>query len=146
MVHEFHRFLPIQVFKHDDGKAVLLFQLPAYLGADPFLRPLDHLPEHMLAGAELKHLHVETADVLTAFAKAELDHSTNFTFPFRVLRPPAGKTFTRGECPINFIKGRFNSNSMQNIRHLRLSPYGWFKILMVENDCGCRGKSSSRQQ
>jgi len=56
--------------------------------------------------AKLKDLHVETAG-----AKAELEHSAGFAFPLRIVRPPGGKTFARGQRLIDIIRGgRFDSN------------------------------------
>src|SRR4030095_10356166 len=44
MVHEFHRLLPTLVFEEDDGMVACLLEIKVYPGADPFLRPVDHLP------------------------------------------------------------------------------------------------------
>ena len=74
------------------------FEIETYLCADPFFGPVDHLPQHVLGGMKLKNLHVETAG-----AEAELDHAADFAFPLRVARPPAGKTFDRGQCLIDVI-------------------------------------------
>jgi hypothetical protein len=60
---------------------------------------------------KLKNLHVEAAGV-----KAKLEHSADFAFPSCVVRPPAGKTFDRGQCLIDIILGRrFDSDFVQNI-------------------------------
>src|SRR5216684_3985538 len=101
MVHELYRLLPTLVFEEDDGVVAILFQLPTYFCTDPFLGPVDHLPEHALGGMKLKNLHVETAG-----RKAELEHSADFAFPLRVVRPPGGKALARGQCLIGIIQRR----------------------------------------
>ena len=93
MVHELDRLLPAFVFEEDDGPGTLLFEIEAYLCADPFFGAVDHLPKHVLGGMKLENLHVEAAAV-----KAELEHSADFAFPLYVVRPPAAKTFARGQC------------------------------------------------
>jgi hypothetical protein len=63
---------------------------------------------------KLENLHVDTAG-----AKAELEHSADSAFPLRVVRPPAAKTFARGQCLVGIIQGRrFDSNSVQDIHHI----------------------------
>ena len=44
MVHELHRLLPALVFEENDGPVAFLFEIEAYLDADPFLGPVDYLP------------------------------------------------------------------------------------------------------
>src|SRR5271170_6743322 len=92
VVHEFHRLLPALVLEEDDGPVAVLFEVEAYLCAEPFFRPVDHLPENPLAGLQLENLHVETAA-----AKAELEHAANLAFPSRAARPPARKAFDGGQ-------------------------------------------------
>lgn len=75
-VHELHRLLPTLMFEEDDGVVVVLFELPTYLCADPFLGPVDHLPQHALGRIKLQNLHVEAAG-----AEAELEHSADLAFP-----------------------------------------------------------------
>ena len=114
MVHELHRLLPTLVFEQDDGPFAFLFEVEADFCADPFLGPFDHLPEHALAGLKLKNLHVETTAV-----KAELEHSADLAFSLRIVRPPGGKAFTRGQCLIDFIQRRlFDSDFVQYIYHI----------------------------
>ena len=114
MVHELHRLLPTLVFEQDDGPFAFLFEVEADFCADPFLGPFDHLPEHALAGLKLENLHVETTAV-----KAELEHSADLAFPLRIVRPPGGKAFTRGQCLIDFIQRRlFDSDFVQYIYHI----------------------------
>src|SRR5262245_4921315 len=104
-----------------------LLEIETDPGADPLLGPVDHLPQHAPGGLKLEDLHVESADLAAVGAEAELDRSADLAFPLRVVRPPGGKTFTRGQCLVDFVRGRFDSNSMQNI-HCR-SPY-WLVELM----------------
>src|SRR4029077_5096879 len=117
MMHELHRLLPTLVLEQDDGPVAFLFELEAYLGADPFFGTVDLLPLHAFGGLSLQDLHVETAG-----AKAELDHAADLAFPLRVDGPPRGKTFERGQCLVDIIQGtRFDSDFVQNIGHIRMS-------------------------
>src|SRR6266478_190254 len=79
MVHELHRLLPTLVFEQDDGPVAFLSEIETYFCADPFLRSVDHLPQHALGRLKLKNFHVDTAG-----AKAELEHSADFAVALRV--------------------------------------------------------------
>jgi hypothetical protein len=115
MVHELHRLLPALVLEVDDGPLAVLLELETYFRADPFLGPVDHLPQHALAGLQFKNLHVETAG-----AKAKLQHAADFAFALRGSRPPGGKTVKRGQRLIDIIwRRRLDSDFVQDINHLR---------------------------
>ena len=47
VMHELHRLLPTLVFEEDDGPFVSLIELETYLCAQPFLGPVDHLPQQL---------------------------------------------------------------------------------------------------
>jgi hypothetical protein len=79
---------PALVFEQNNGPIAILFEAEAYLCAAPFFGPVDHLPQHPLAGLKLENLHVEAA-----VTKAELQHAADLAFPSRVTRPPARKSF-----------------------------------------------------
>jgi hypothetical protein len=100
MVHELHRLLPALLFEEDDGPVAFLFEIKTYFCADPFLRSVDHLPQHALGGMKFKNLHIDTAG-----AKAEFNNPADLAFASRVGRPPAGKTFERGQCLVGIIGG-----------------------------------------
>src|SRR5437016_5145957 len=101
MVHEFHRLLPALVLEEDDGPVAFLSEIETNLCADPFLRPVDDLPHHALAGLKLENLHVDPAG-----AKAELDHAADLAVPLCGGGPPAGKTIEHGQCLVGIILGR----------------------------------------
>ena len=50
-------------------------------------------------------ISTESADFGAGGAKAELEYSADFAFPLRVVGPPGGKAFARGQCLIDFIRG-----------------------------------------
>jgi hypothetical protein len=78
---------------------------------------------------KFKNLHVEAADFdAAAVAEAELERAADLTFSLRAVRPPCGKACARGQRLIDFIRGRFDSDSMQNVRHVDCS-------LLVKGDC-----------
>jgi len=43
VVHKFHRLLPALVLEENNGPVAVLFEVEAYLCAEPFFRPVDHL-------------------------------------------------------------------------------------------------------
>jgi hypothetical protein len=54
MVHELHRLLPALVLEQDDGPLTFLFEIKTYFCADPFLGPVDHLPQHAPVGIAVR--------------------------------------------------------------------------------------------
>ncbi len=117
VVHELHRLLPALMFEENNGPVTVLCQIEADLGAEPFFRAVNHLPQNALAGLQFENLHVEAA-----FAKAELQLAADLAFSLSVARPPAGKPRNGGQCVIDIVqRRRFDSNLMQNVRHVRFS-------------------------
>ncbi len=108
VVHELHRLLPTLVLEEHDGEVALLLEIETHLRSDPLFGPLDHLPEHALAGIELEHLHVEAAG-----PEAELENSADLALALRVGRPPRGEPFARGQCLVGVVQGRLDSDSVQ---------------------------------
>jgi hypothetical protein len=116
------------VFEQDDGIITFLFEIESNLGADPFFRAVDHLPQYSLAGFKIDDLHLEAAEKLAVFMEQEFDRAAEFAFALRVVGPPSGQTVSRGERLVNLIDGRFDTDSMQNIEHT-ISPF-----TLIEDD------------
>src|SRR5580658_8906448 len=100
-MQEFHRLLPALVLEKNNGPIAVLFEVETYYRAEPFFRPVDHLPENTLAGLQLENLHVEAA-----VAKAELEDAAGLAVAARVARPPSGKTFDSGQGLIDILRRR----------------------------------------
>src|SRR5258708_3849922 len=75
-------------------------------------------PSNALQARGRAGLKLETLKVKTAGIKAELEHAADLALPLRVGRPPRGKTFDRGQGPVDITRGRrLDSDFMQNIGH-----------------------------
>lgn len=88
MVHEFHRLLPVQMLEENKGVIAILPEIEADLCIEPFLRPIDNLPEHASGRIQLKYLHIEAA----IRTDAESDHAADRALPFRIGGPPGWST------------------------------------------------------
>src|ERR1700684_2352824 len=144
MVHELHRRLPALVLEKNNRPIAILAEVETDFCSDPFFRPVDHLPEYAFAGFKLENLHVETAvaaaelqlaaalalagcklqnlHVQPAVAEAELQLPADLAFAARGSGPPARQAVNRGQCVVDTVERcRFDSDLMQNVRHVRFS-------------------------
>src|ERR1700691_4685911 len=96
MMHELYRRLPALVLEKNDCPIAVLCEVEADLCAEPFFRPVDHLPENTFARFKLENLHVEAA-----VTETKLQLAADLAFAPRVARPPARQAFDRGQCVID---------------------------------------------
>jgi hypothetical protein len=109
VVHELHRLAPALVLEQHHGVVVDLVEVPAHVGADPLLGPVDDLPQHQPARPQVDDLHVEAAR-----REAELQHLAGVA---GVVRPPGGQALGGGQGRIDVADRCLHGHSVQDVHH-----------------------------